>query len=96
MVVFLGGLGLRARKGRRRSKGYWDRFGGVGAWELKGHGRGIGSRGGWGLVRHVNGVGRHCIVGKEGSDDREETVVAFIASRGCLRWYFEMRSEACM
>ena len=96
MVVFLRGLRQRARKGRRRSKGYGDRFWGVGTWEFKSHGRGIGSRGGRGFVRHVDGVGRHCVVGEEGSDDREETVVAFIAFRGHLRWYFETRSEACM
>ena len=35
-------------------------------------------------------------MGEEGDDDREETAVAFIPSRGYLRWYFERRSEACM
>ena len=36
------------------------------------------------------------MTGEEGGDDREETAAVFILSRGCLQWYFEMRSEACM
>ena len=34
----------------------------------------------------VNGVVRHCAIVVELSDDREETVVAFILGRGCFQW----------
>ena len=95
MVAFFGRLGQSSRKGCRCSKGHWDRFGRVGAWELEGDGGGVSSGGSWRLIGHVNGVGRHGVIGEE-DDDREETAVAFIASRGCLRWYLETRSEACI
>ena len=96
MVVFFGHLGQSGRKGCQCSEGHWNRFGRVGAWELEGDGGRVSSGGSWRFVGHVNGIGRHCAVGEEDDDDREETAVAFIASRGCLRWYLETRLEACI
>ena len=43
-----------------------------------------GSRGHGGFDRGIDGVVRHRAIVEELSDDREETVVVFILSRGCL------------
>jgi hypothetical protein len=56
---------------------------------------GSGMRGGRRFIGHVEGEGRHWVK-RNGDDICREMLIAFMLSRGCLRWYALMRSDTCM